>query len=53
LSIQKKYAVTDNKEVVLRAVTKNGMSLSNVSKEFRNDKEVLLQAVAQEGRSLQ
>ena len=43
----------DDKEVVLKAVTQNGMSLVYASDDLQNDKEVVLQAVAQNGKSLQ
>lgn len=41
-----------NKEVVLEAVKKNGMSLKFASKELQNDQEIVIEAVKQNGLSL-
>ena len=42
-----------DKEVVLKAVKKNGFSLKYASEELKKDKEVVLEAVKQNGHSLQ
>jgi len=50
--ISNKYAdYRNDKEVVLKAVSQNGSSLSYASKELKNDKEVVIKAVSQDGSS--
>jgi uncharacterized membrane protein YqjE len=47
--MQSSIELKNNKEVVLAAVTHNGLALENASIELKNDKEVVLAAVTQNG----
>jgi len=50
--MDKKYVdYRNDKDVVLKAVSKNGSSLSYASKQLKNDKEVVIMAVSQDGSS--
>ena len=45
--------MTGDREIVVKAVSSNGLALEHASEELRGDYEIVMEAVSQNGHALQ